>query len=110
MTVDHHQHRLRRKPLEPFFSKTGVARIESSLTAIIMTMEGRLRDYRGTGTVVRLDHVFAALAGDIISQICIEDPTTSFLRHKDFSPDWYNLFQTLIRSMPIFMNFPWIIK
>lgn len=130
MTVDHHRHRLRRKPLEPFFSKAGVARFETVLADLTMTMVGRLKEYSGTESVLRLDHVFAALAGDIISCMCIEAPTMSFLRHKDFNPDWYtslfttriqkvyaysrchryNLFHTLIMSMPIFMNFPWIIR
>ncbi|KAK6213607.1 cytochrome P450 [Colletotrichum tabaci] len=70
----------------------------------------RLMELKGTGKVVRLDHVFAAMAGDVVNVVCIANPTMSFLRHPDFNPDWYNLFHTLIRSMPIFMNFPSLIK
>ncbi|EME87126.1 uncharacterized protein MYCFIDRAFT_130725 [Pseudocercospora fijiensis CIRAD86] len=110
MTVDHHHHRMRRKPLEPFFSRAGVARFEPNLASVVMTLVHRLRGWEGTGTVLRLDHAFAALAGDIISTMCIESPSMSFLEDRDFAPDWYNLFHTLITSMPIFMNFPWIIK
>nr|D1MX85.1 RecName: Full=Fusicoccadiene C-8 hydroxylase; AltName: Full=Brassicicene C biosynthetic gene cluster protein 1; AltName: Full=Cytochrome P450 monooxygenase bsc1 [Alternaria brassicicola]BAI52800.1 fusicoccadiene C-8 hydroxylase [Alternaria brassicicola] len=110
MTVDHHQHRQRRKPLEPFFSKAGVARFESNLASVVSTLVDRLRDYEGTGSVLRLDHAFAALAGDIITTMCIDSTSMTFLDDKDFSRGWYELFHTLIISMPVFMNFPWIIR
>ncbi|KAG8158079.1 hypothetical protein KVR01_011840 [Diaporthe batatas] len=110
MTVDHDHHRLRRKPMEPFFSRGSIARLEDRLQELTVTLVQRLQEYRGTGKVVRLDHVFAALAGDVVNVLCIANPTMSFLRHPDFNPYWYELFHTLIRSMPAFMNFPWIIR
>ncbi|CZT49094.1 related to cytochrome P450 CYP3/CYP5/CYP6/CYP9 subfamilies [Rhynchosporium secalis] len=110
MTVDHDLHRRRRKPMEPFFSRQGVSRIEPKLSELVCTLVGRLQDYRGTGKVIRLDHALSALAGDVISNICMDDPPASFLHDPDFNPHWFELFHTLIRSMPIFMNFSWIIK
>lgn len=110
MTVDHDHHRLRRKPMEPFFSKGSIARLEDRLQELTVTLVQRLHEYRGTGRVLRLDHVFAAMAGDVVNVLCIANPTMSFLRHSDFNPYWYELFHTLIRSMPLFMNFPWVIK
>ncbi|KUL83714.1 hypothetical protein ZTR_07489 [Talaromyces verruculosus] len=110
MTVDHDHHRRRRKPMEPFFSQAGVSRIEPLLHDLVQTLVARLHEYQGTGKPVRLDHAFAALAGDVVSAICIENPQISFLRDPGFSPHWYNLFHTLICSMPIFMNFTWIIQ
>lgn len=110
MTVDHDLHRLRRKPLEPYFARQGVLRVEEKLEDLIVTLAGRLFEVKGTGKVIRLDHVFAALAGDVVSAICVEDPGIQMLRHPDFNPEWYDLFHTLIRSMPLFMNFAWIIK
>ncbi|KAH8786021.1 cytochrome P450 [Diaporthe sp. PMI_573] len=110
MTVDHDHHRLRRKPMEPFFSKGSIARLEHRLQELTVTLIQRLQEYRGTGRVLRLDHVFSAMAGDVVNVLCIANPTMSFIRDPDFNPYWYTLFHTLIRSMPIFMNFPWIIK
>ncbi|KAI1857354.1 uncharacterized protein JN550_013234 [Neoarthrinium moseri] len=110
MTVDHDHHRLRRKPMEPFFSKTGVTRLEPRLQELVVILVQRLNELKGTGQVVRLDHVFTAMAGDAVQTICVTRPAISFLRHPDFNPDWFNLFHTLIRSMPLFMNFVSIIK
>lgn len=110
MTVEHDHHRLRRKPMEPFFSKGSIARLEDRLIELTVTMVQRLDEFKGTGSVLRFDHVFAAMAGDVVNVLCIANPTMSFLRHPDFNPHWYELFHTLIRSMPLFMNFPWIIK
>ncbi|KZL77279.1 cytochrome p450 [Colletotrichum incanum] len=110
MTVNHDHHRLRRKPMEPFFSKIGITRLEPRLHELTITMVQRLLEFKGTGKVIRLDHVFAAMAGDVVNVVCIANPTMSFLRHPEFNPDWYNLFHTLIRSMPIFMNFTSLIK
>lgn len=88
MTVDHDQHRLRRRPMEPFFSQAGVYRIEIILHDLVLTLVGRLYGYKGTGKVVRLDHVFAAMAGDVVSAICIENPQMSLLNDPEFSPHW----------------------
>lgn len=110
MTVDHDHHRLRRKPLEPYFARSGVLRVEQKLEDLVITLAGRLFEVKGTGRPIRLDHALAALAGDVVSAICVEDPAIQMLRHPEFNPEWYNLFHTLIRSMPLFMNFAWIIK
>lgn len=88
MTVGHDHHRLRRKPMEPFFSRSGVSRIEPLLHDLILTLVGRLDEFRGTGKIVRLDHVFSAMAGDVVSAICIENPQVSFLRDPEFNPRW----------------------
>lgn len=88
MTVEHEHHRLRRKPMEPFFSKIGVARLEPRLQELVLVLVQRLEAYRGTGKVLRLDHVFTAMAGDIVNVICVANPTMSFLRDPDFNPYW----------------------
>ncbi|KAK8133243.1 hypothetical protein PG999_001416 [Apiospora kogelbergensis] len=103
-------HRFRRKPMEPFFSRFGVARLEPRLQELVVTLVQRLEEYRGTGKVVRLDHVFTAMAGDVVNVACVANPTISFLRHPEFNPHWFTLFHTLIRSMPLFTNFPVLIK
>lgn len=110
MTVDHDHHRLRRKALEPYFTRQGVIRVEHKLEELVLTLMQRLLEVKGSGTVIRLDHALAALAGDVVSAICVENPDIQMLRHPDFNPDWFVLFHTLICSMPLFMNFAWIIK
>lgn len=88
MTVDHDLHRKRRKPMEPFFSMQGINRIQPMLDELVLLLVTRLKEYAGTGKVVRLDHVFSALAGDVISNICIDNPASSMLKDPDFNPEW----------------------
>lgn len=96
MTVEHDHHRLRRKPIEAFFSRSGISRLEPMLHGLILTLFGRLQEYKGTGKILRLDHVFAAMAGDVVNVVCIEDPKMSFLRHPEFNPDWYVIFSWIL--------------
>lgn len=74
--------------MEPFFSRFGVARLEPRLQELVVTLVQRLEEYRGTGKVVRLDHVFTAMAGDVVNVACVVNPTISFLRHPEFNPHW----------------------
>lgn len=87
MTQTHELHRKRRKPLEPFFSRQGIERIESSIVEETILLDQRFQDLKGSGRVVRLDHAFSAFAGDVISRICCESPAT-FVKHEEFSPHW----------------------
>ncbi|KAL8766268.1 MAG: hypothetical protein Q9194_006310 [Teloschistes cf. exilis] len=87
-TVGHDLHRRRRKPLEPFFSRLGVSRLQDMLAEVVDKLAGRIEGLKGTPTVVRLDHVFSAFAGDVVGRICWEDKE-EFLDDPDFAPEWY---------------------
>ncbi|KAI1750738.1 cytochrome P450 [Xylaria castorea] len=112
LTVDHDLHRARRKPLEPYFSRMGVSRLQSMLAEVALHLETRLRQYAGTGKIVRLDHAFTAYTGDIIGRMCLDtdDPSDKFLNKEDFSADWFWVMQMIVRSVPLFSGFPWIIR
>ncbi|KAL8633733.1 hypothetical protein Q9189_000469 [Teloschistes chrysophthalmus] len=86
-TVPHDLHRRRRKPLEPFFSRLGVSRLQDMLAEVVDKLAGRIEALKGTPTVVRLDHAFSAYAGDVVGRICWEDKE-EFLDDPDFSPTW----------------------
>ncbi|KAK7935352.1 hypothetical protein PG985_000847 [Apiospora marii] len=112
LTVDHALHRKRRKPLEPFFSRLGISRLQPLLADCALHLESRLRGLEGTHTVVRLDHAFSAFSGDIIQRICLGDSEFEgrFLDDPEFAPDWYNVIHMIIRSIPLFTGFPWLVQ
>ncbi|KAK3339734.1 putative cytochrome P450 [Lasiosphaeria hispida] len=85
---DHDFHRMRRKPLDPFFSRQQVQRYEEMIVDEIKVIEDRLKEHRGSGTVVTMDYVFTAMTGDLIGKICLVDPP-SFAGEPDFSPDCF---------------------
>ncbi|KAF4631127.1 hypothetical protein G7Y89_g7013 [Cudoniella acicularis] len=70
---------------------------------------GRFGSFKGTKQVVRLDHAFLAFSGDVISRLCIDDPP-NFVDDPNFAPEWFELFHTVIKSLPLFMGLPWLIQ
>ncbi|ESZ98217.1 putative cytochrome P450 [Sclerotinia borealis F-4128] len=109
LTTDHDLHRRRRKPLEPFFSRMGISRLQPMLAEVVRKLEQRLMEYRGTDQVIRLDHAFSSFSGDIIGKICWEDEK-EFLDDPDFAPEWYNVIHTIVRSIPLFTGFPSLVQ
>ena len=114
LTRDHELHRQRRKPLDPFFSRSGVQRLQAMLGSVVLKMEIRLREFERTHKVVRLDHVFSAFSSDVMCRLCLangrdSDKRLDFLDHPDFSPEWFNCINSMVTSLPLFSGFPWII-
>lgn len=84
----HDLHRLRRKPLDLFFSRQNIERMESMIVREATMMDDRFTSLRGTKTVINLEHVFAAVTGDIIAEVCTDEPI-SLLQDPEFSPHWF---------------------
>ncbi|KAK3934316.1 cytochrome p450 [Diplogelasinospora grovesii] len=112
LTTDHDLHRRRRKPLEPFFSRKGITSLQPMLAEVALHLESRFRDLEGKNKVIRLDHAFSAFSGDIIGRICLDsgDNGDRFLNDPAFAPDWYDIIHTIVRSIPLFTGFPWIVQ
>jgi hypothetical protein len=68
----------------------GVQRLQPIFGAVILKLEERLKVLAGTGKVLRLDHAFNAMSGDIIGSLCwnTQSNVTSFLDDSEFSPGW----------------------
>ncbi|CAO2651135.1 Nn.00g094320.m01.CDS01 [Neocucurbitaria sp. VM-36] len=109
LSTGHDLHRRRRKPLEPYFSRAGVSKLESMMWQLAEKVVQRFQSVEGTGQEVRLDHAMLAFSGDVIGRICCENPT-DLLDDPKFSPDWYNLLHDVIKSLPLFMGFPALIS
>lgn len=84
----------------------------------------RFEALSGTGTVIRLDHVFVAFSVDVIGRLCCEDHT-DMLKDAEFTPQWldmqtsqeplltgyrYNVLHGIVLAIPLFMGFPFAIK
>ncbi|KAF2003379.1 cytochrome P450 [Amniculicola lignicola CBS 123094] len=109
LTISHGLHRVRRKPFEPYFSRLGVTQLEPTIHELMDKLLGRFDILNGTNTVVRLDHVLTCFTGDVISRICCDSPT-DLIDDEQFSADWHEALNTIVRSMPLFESFPWLIR
>ncbi|KAI1410009.1 cytochrome P450 [Hypoxylon sp. FL1857] len=110
-TKEHDLHRIRRKALEPFFSKLGINRLLPVIAEVALHLESRIREFSGTGKVIRLDHSFSAYAGDVVGRMCLDtkDRRDRFLSEPNFSPDWFDAMLMIIRSIPIATAFPLLV-
>ncbi|KAI8627729.1 cytochrome P450 [Xylariaceae sp. FL1651] len=107
LTVPHDLHRSRRRHLEPFFSRQGITRVERILADEVRLLDARLSEFKGTSTIVQIDHVLAALTGDAIGYIsCGMQP--GLLQESDFSPAWHELMVKTTTIAPLFRCFTWI--
>lgn len=123
MTENHALHRRRRKPLEPYFSRQGIERIEPTIVDEAKLLSERLEEKKGTKEIIRLDHVFSAFAGDVVGRICAETPP-DMMKHPDFGADWcvscpkaadgvvltvtrrHNLIEGIVGQLLLFMHIP----
>ncbi|MCJ1423294.1 hypothetical protein MMC29_001176 [Sticta canariensis] len=106
-TAPHELHQLRRKAVESFFSKQSVTRLESRIHHEARSLDEKLLHCAGTGAIVRLDHAFACIAGDLAGQYaCGENP--ELLAESDFNPEWYKSLMGILTMVPLVRNFPWI--
>lgn len=87
LTEEHDLHRRRRKPLEPFFSRSGILRLQPLLAETIEKLDSRFIQAKGTGSVIRIDHAFFAMSGDVVGKLCWAEKE-DFLDEPNFSPGW----------------------
>ncbi|TLD20674.1 hypothetical protein PspLS_08795 [Pyricularia sp. CBS 133598] len=106
-TTSHDLHRLRRSPLNQFFSKRAVSRIEPLMRELIERMCSRLDGCRGTGQAVDLIKPMSALTTDIITSYsfgtswgCIDDP--------DWKWEWPQAMVDSSKSVHVNKQFPWL--
>ncbi|GAW11396.1 hypothetical protein ANO14919_007400 [Xylariales sp. No.14919] len=108
LTEDHHLHRRRRKPLEPFFSRIGIIRMEEAIISEARSLNNRLEGLKGSSSVICLDHVFTAFAADVIAEVCYGSPSKMMTRD-EFGADWYNLMRGLITQSVLFTQIPQLV-
>ncbi|GJC85385.1 cytochrome P450 monooxygenase sdnH [Colletotrichum liriopes] len=107
--MSHDLHRIRRKHLEPFFSRQGITRIEPRIAELVMKMDKRIVGLKGSGAIVPVDHLLCALTGDVIGQVS-SGMQAGLLDDPDFTPAWKDLMIKSTTIAPLFRCFPWINK
>ncbi len=86
-TEGHELHRMRRKPLEPFFSRRATEMNEAMIAEMAKLLGRRLEDRKGTRDIVQLEHAYAAYATDVVGEVSFGE-SLGLMDVENFSPDW----------------------
>ncbi|KAM5349174.1 hypothetical protein ACJ41O_008997 [Fusarium nematophilum] len=107
VSEDHDLHRIRRKPLDPFFSRRTIQNYETMIVDECKLLDDRLKSLKGSGTVVNMEHVYAAITGDVIGKISVMNPP-SFVTDPDFSPGWHAVLCRFFAQITLYTHFTFL--
>ncbi|KAF7190513.1 Cytochrome P450 monooxygenase [Pseudocercospora fuligena] len=107
-TVDHDMHRIRRKPLDNFFSKKAVMDLEPTIREKVEKLSDRLAKAAEKRAVVRIDCAFMALTMDIICSYCFGSDR-KYLDNDDFGLQWKEVINGAWQKGALIRAFPWMV-
>lgn len=109
-TASHALHKLRRKALDPFFSKRRIASFVPEIQARIEKLCNKfLSDYRNTGQVLSLDSAFGCFATDVVTEYAFSREYR-YLEHPNFFAPFLETVKAANQSMHVFQLFPIVRK
>ena len=106
-TVDHEHHRLRRAPLNNFFSKRAVSELEPLIRSKVLKLSSRFTSAAQQHDVVRVDCAFMAVTMDVICSYCF-GTSRDYLDYEDFGLEWKNTINGAWQKGALIRAFPWI--
>ncbi|KAE8309097.1 cytochrome P450 [Aspergillus transmontanensis] len=98
-TVDHRRHRIRRQPMNPYFSQQRIRQLEPMLRDMVDKLHTPLHMY----------HPFNAFTTDVVVEYTMGD-SFHYLDDPDFSPQWSKTMQAIVNAGIQFKQFRWFIS
>lgn len=105
-TIDHEQHRMRRRALGVFFSKRSISFLAPVIAEKVDILVERFANHVQTQTPVRLDVAFTALTMDVITEYAFAN-CSNYLSRADYQIAWKNMLHQSFQIGPIIAAFPW---
>ena len=105
-TVSHELHRARRQPLNQFFSRASVAKLEPVIKSKIDTLCRRLEAIRGSGAAMALNLAYTCLTTDIITEYSF-GRSWGYIDRDDFAPEWTRMMAGGTEAALLNKQIPW---
>ena len=86
-TVSHDLHRTRRAPVNHFFSKRSVLKLEPMIHGMVEKLSSRVAGFKGSDQPLNMKNASAALAMDVVTQYAFAKPYGA-LDDEEFAPQW----------------------
>ena len=110
-TLDHHKHRMRREPWNPYFSKASVSRLQPLLIQnCVNKICDRLAEHQAAGKTVIMTHAYACLTVDVISEYAFPQGY-GFLNRRpnfEFQNAHYDSYIALSKISHLLKQFGWL--
>lgn len=102
-------HSIRRKALNPFFSRQRIQDFEKVIRDKIEVLSNHISKYQETGQIFALSSGFMALAGDVIMQYCFS-LNYDHLNSQDFKTTFHEPFMAVSIAGHLSLQFPIVPK
>ena len=106
-TASHELHRIRRAPLNPFFSKKRIMDFQPVIRRKIDILCGKIREHAETGSVFALNRAWTAFAGDIITEY-VFGASYEHLESPDFQETFHEPFMAASEAGHLTLQFKWM--
>jgi cytochrome P450 len=106
-SVDHRRHRIRRQPMNPFFSQQRIRKIEPMLRGMIDKLRTGLRAWKARNTPLHMYHAFNAFTTDVVVEYTMGE-SFHYLDDPEFTPQWSKTIEAIVQVGVQFKQFRWI--
>ncbi|OQE14965.1 hypothetical protein PENFLA_c034G07049 [Penicillium flavigenum] len=106
-SVDHRRHRIRRQPMNPFFSQQRIRQLEPMLRKMVDKLCKGMRDWKERQIPLHVYHAFNAYTTDVVVEYSMGE-SFHYLDDPDFTPQWSKTIEAIVQVGVQFKQFRWV--
>lgn len=106
-TAEYDLHRRRRAPLQKFFSKGQISKLEPEIHKLAQQLCSKILAEAGTEKDLELTSAYSCFTSDVISEYCFGEPF-GFIAQDSFEPNFKRTVYALLSVVHKFRFFPWL--
>jgi cytochrome P450 len=107
-SVDHRRHRIRRQPMNPFFSQQRIRHLEPMLRGMMDKLRKGMKAWKERKTPLHMYHAFNAFTTDVVVEYSMGE-SFHYLDDPEFTPQWSKTIQSIVQMGVQLKQFRWVI-
>lgn len=108
-SVDHRRHRIRRQPMNPFFSQQRIRDLEPMLRGMVDKLCEGMKNWKERNTPLHIYHAFNAYTTDVVVKYSMGE-SFHYLDDPEFTPQWSKTIEAIVQVGVQFKQFRWILS
>ncbi|KAJ5206527.1 Cytochrome P450 E-class group I [Penicillium cf. griseofulvum] len=106
-SVDHRRHRIRRQPMNPFFSQQRIRQLEPMIRTMVDKLCKGMRDWKERSKPLHVYHAFNAYTTDVVVEYTMGE-SFHYLDDPDFTPQWSKTIEAIVLVGMQLKQFRWV--